>query len=641
MSLTSRLILRFVALMLLTWSSFSNSFDAEYFSIPSSTESSPVSYKLPDYELMVRQENLVDTARLLKQELEWIPRGDLEFSILSAWSAGGPWYKYLPDPPHFRPEFSMHLLTVIAGHMSLYPDWKKLRNGLVSPQIYRKIDTALLFVELRQARRRSDHKTMRALYERVLNWPETELIYWFLLKPTGWFEDHYYPLDEDPMLDQIVRFEDKKLIEKLRQTIIKSPPQADMIDVSLAGFDTIAGALEVSKFLMDHAKLEWTRAKLYHYFRIGPDVVDRWLIREIITNRKRNLYSLVLEQFSSLDPVVNLDWLNLAIETNQNFPFRIQKSITGKYEVVRRGFTNSIGQQFLVLEPGEFEVQDLQNQVVPVIQLDGVYMGIHEVTQAQWHAVMGHSDYKISQGAKVYGLGAEGDNYPVHWVSWEMVQEFIKKLNSMESTNAYRLPYEMEWQRACNGGTTEPFGVKESDINQVANFVQDNQVTKLLPVGSMKPNGMGYYDMQGNVEEWTQDWFAYYPEAPLRNYTGPSSGYSKVIRGGSYKDQQNHMNCSNRSFSEPVKSKQSLGFRLVRTNPYVVPLPIRYLGSEKQIDGTLKARLMYKEREIVAGIGESLDNQVKLMSLQALFVTVLDGATGKRHAVYRNFQAAK
>ena len=72
---------------------------------------------------------------------------------------------------------------------------------------------------------------------------------------------------------------------------------------------------------------------------------------------------------------------------------------------------------------------------------------------------MGHSDYKIDKGPKVYGLAAIGDQYPVHWSSWDMVQRFIRNLNKMESTNAYRLPYEMEWQRACSGGTRLPLMV--------------------------------------------------------------------------------------------------------------------------------------------------------------------------------------
>ena len=60
-----------------------------------------------------------------------------------------------------------------------------------------------------------------------------------------------------------------------------------MVDVSPAGFDTIAKiALQVGKFLLEHSKIQWTPSKLYQYFRIGSDVVDRWLIREIIFTKK-------------------------------------------------------------------------------------------------------------------------------------------------------------------------------------------------------------------------------------------------------------------------------------------------------------------------------------------------------------------
>ena len=74
---------------------------AEEFEVAPSIEVSHRPYKLPDYDLIIREQRLPEIARLLKQELERIPRGDLEFSILSSWSAGGAWYKYLPEPPFF------------------------------------------------------------------------------------------------------------------------------------------------------------------------------------------------------------------------------------------------------------------------------------------------------------------------------------------------------------------------------------------------------------------------------------------------------------------------------------------------------------------------------------------------------------
>ena len=77
---------------------------------------------------------------------------------------------------------------------------------------------------------------------------------------------------------------------------------------------------------------------------------------------------------------------------------------------------------------------------------------------------------------------------------------------------------------------------------------------------------------------------------------------------------------------------------MVRSNPYRVPLPIRFLGKEIWRDGTEKVRLIYQGREMVLAVGESLDEQIRLMSIKSLFVTVMDGTTGKRHAIFRNFQ---
>ena len=138
----------------------------------------------------------------------------------------------------------------------------------------------------------------------------------------------------------------------------------------------------------------------------------------------------------------------------------------------------------------------------------------------------------------------------------------------------------------------------------------------------------------GNVSEWTQDWFAYYPESPLRRYEGPERGFSKITRGGSYDTtNKSKLNCLVVVFYNRTKARSS-GFRLVRKNPYRVPLPIRFLGKEIWRDGTEKARMIYQGRDMVLAVGESLDEQIRLMSIKSLFITVMDGSTGKRHAIF-------
>ncbi len=75
------------------------------------------------------------------------------------------------------------------------------------------------------------------------------------------------------------------------------------------------------------------------------------------------------------------------------------------------------------------------------------YMQTTEVTQAQWQAVMGNNPSKFSGCS----------DCPVEMVSWDDVQEFIKKLNQKEGTNKYRLPTEAEWEYACRAGSTGPY----------------------------------------------------------------------------------------------------------------------------------------------------------------------------------------
>jgi formylglycine-generating enzyme required for sulfatase activity len=100
----------------------------------------------------------------------------------------------------------------------------------------------------------------------------------------------------------------------------------------------------------------------------------------------------------------------------------------------------------------------------------------------------------------------KGDNLPVVSVSWDDVQQFIKKLNEKEGTNKYRLPSEAEWEYAAHAGTTTrySFGDDESMLVDYA-WYDANSGNKTHEVGQKKPNPWGLYDIYGNVWEWVQD----------------------------------------------------------------------------------------------------------------------------------------
>ena len=193
------------------------------------------------------------------------------------------------------------------------------------------------------------------------------------------------------------------------------------------------------------------------------------------------------------------------------------------------------------------------------VTLSGYYIGKYEVTQALWEAVMGSNPSKF-----------KGDNLPVECVSWDDVQEFLRKLNAMTGKR-YRLPTEAEWEFAARGGNSSR-GYKYSGSNNIDNvaWYTDNSGSRTHAVGTKSPNELGIYDMSGNVWEWCQDWYSgsYYGSSPRTNPQGPNSGsYSelrgdcRVIRGGCWGNDAGDCRVSYR-FRSPNACYDYLGFRL-------------------------------------------------------------------------------
>jgi formylglycine-generating enzyme required for sulfatase activity len=187
------------------------------------------------------------------------------------------------------------------------------------------------------------------------------------------------------------------------------------------------------------------------------------------------------------------------------------------------------------------------------VTLSSFYINKYEVTQALWSAVMG------SNPSRFKGC----DQCPVEQVSWNAVQEFIRKLNAMTGRR-YRLPTEAEWEYAARGGRNSR-GYKYSGSNnpgQVAWF-RDNSSDKTHPVGQKQANELGLYDMSGNVYEWCSDWYGDYSSQSQTDPKGPSSGSYLVYRGGSWTYGSWDIRLSDRNSSLPEFSYGSLGFRLV------------------------------------------------------------------------------
>jgi formylglycine-generating enzyme required for sulfatase activity len=195
---------------------------------------------------------------------------------------------------------------------------------------------------------------------------------------------------------------------------------------------------------------------------------------------------------------------------------------------------------------------DAEDDESPVhkVTLSDYFIGKYPVTQAQWKAVMGSNPSRF-----------EGDNLPVGSVSWDDVQEFIRRLNQQTGKN-YRLPTEAEWEFAARGGN-QSRGYKYSGSNTPDNvaWYYENSGNKTQPFGTKQANELGI-DMSGNVWEWCSDWYGDYSNASQTDPRGASTGPFRVSRRGSWDSDAGYALVSGRNGFLPFDRYRNLGFRL-------------------------------------------------------------------------------
>ena len=157
------------------------------------------------------------------------------------------------------------------------------------------------------------------------------------------------------------------------------------------------------------------------------------------------------------------------------------------------------------------------------------------------------------------------DQHPVTFVSWNDALAYCNWLSSVSGIQ-YRLPTEAEWEYAARGGSQQAgSSFAGSNFLNIVGWFNDNSGGKTQPVRSKKPNGLGLYDMSGNAFEWCSDWYDenYYSRSPTSDPRGPSSGSSRIIRGGSFFWPEVLCTVSIRNFIPPADHRIDSGFRIV------------------------------------------------------------------------------
>lgn len=190
------------------------------------------------------------------------------------------------------------------------------------------------------------------------------------------------------------------------------------------------------------------------------------------------------------------------------------------------------------------------------------YINKYEVTQLLWESIMGltPNDENEMQWEKEYGLG---DKYPAYRISYKEVETFISKLNEYTGLN-FTLPTEAQWEYAAKGGPNTNYELYAGDGNVLEVAWIERNSDKSSEVGMKEPNGLGLYDMSGNVWEMCQDWYYDYSEEAVTDPVGEAYNEGlKVFRGGSWYTNDQSARVTARSKQGIHYRDFSTGFRLV------------------------------------------------------------------------------
>lgn len=188
------------------------------------------------------------------------------------------------------------------------------------------------------------------------------------------------------------------------------------------------------------------------------------------------------------------------------------------------------GMEFIYIKGGCYQMGDTfgdgysNEKPVHEVCVDDFYLGKYEVTQGEYKLITGSNPSRFKKG----------NEYPVEKISWNQAQDFITKLNG-HSDKTFRLPTEAEWEYAArSGGKKEKYSGSNSPDSGA--WYGGNSSKSTHRVGTKSSNGLGLYDMSGNVWEWCSDWYKkdYYSSSARNNPQGPLSGSSRVYRGGSW-----------------------------------------------------------------------------------------------------------
>jgi formylglycine-generating enzyme len=222
---------------------------------------------------------------------------------------------------------------------------------------------------------------------------------------------------------------------------------------------------------------------------------------------------------------------------------------------------------------------------VDVRLTQGFWMGKYELTQGQWKRIDGALAGHVTPG--------EGDDFPVHSVSYIEAEELCRKLTDRALASGelpeeweFRLPTEAQWEYACRAGSTTATAFGDRLSSRQANFSgkpyngaeEGPSLNRAVEVGRYRPNAWGLHDMHGNAFEWCRDW--YHAKLPggddpdlsaVKGARNRDGTYSRVRRGGAWTDDGKYLRSAFRLRFEPERRSDHIGFRVAVVRKYSSP----------------------------------------------------------------------
>lgn len=231
--------------------------------------------------------------------------------------------------------------------------------------------------------------------------------------------------------------------------------------------------------------------------------------------------------------------------------------------------------EMVLVKGGTFTMgkEDYEDATPHTVTLSDFYISKYEITVEQYKYFCKETGYPFPKNptkewydehpnVKVW---VWKNNMPIVNITWEDAMEYCKWLSKVTG-DEYSLPTEAQWEYAARGGKKSQGYIYSGSnkLSEVGWYDENTEERGIKPVGQLKPNELGIYDMSGNAYEYCYDWYAPYTNKNSKNPTGPTKGDLKVIRGGSWYNWEELCNVYIRDAVKPNKATFYYGFRVVK-----------------------------------------------------------------------------